>query len=860
MTVINVVQKDFSAGELDPKTHGRFGLKLYQRGLELCENFIVEPQGPARFRTGTRYVNHTRLNQTARLMPFQFNDEQAYVLEFTALFMRVFRNEGVVLEANTTITGATQANPVVITDTAHGYSDGDEVFIDSVVGMTELNSKYYLVANKTANTFELTDIDGNNIDGTGFTAYSSGGTAGKVFEVATPYLESQLFELDFDQNADTLTVTHNKHDVRNITRTNHAAWTVSTFSRTNDPFPSQAITGITQADPGVVTYSGADSYANGDFITIQEVVGMTEVNGNSYIVANLNTGANTFELTDANGANVDTSGFTAYSSAGTIGDYPAAVGYYEGRRFYGATLTLPETFWGSRGPDSSADGLPRYSDHTAGTDADHAVIFTMAPSFEGTVNAIQWLGGMSNFLAIGTFGGISKATGSGQEIPIAPDSINVKPISDVGSEARAPIPRGNVIIYIQRGKLKIRSLEFDVLSEGFIPIDRNFVADHLAESGFTQISFQDGNPDILWGVLTDGKLAGLTFKTSEDVSGWHRHTLGGTDIKVLSAAAMTLSDEFDQEWVVAERTINSLTRRFVEFFEDEPIIPRRTDFITGDANESTDNVTFGNAMFEAQKNYIHVDSTLTYDGTTAGSNASATLTPASTAIATGVTFTASAAVFVSTDVDRELWKKSINGVGEGRAVITAFVSSTEVTCTIKKAFDSTNAMAAGNWYITTNSISNLDHLEGETVSIITDGAEHPTGKTISSGAVTLDFQASKVHVGLGYTGRIKTLNLEGGGITGPGQSKPGFIQKINPRFLNTARARFGIDPYKLKESTFRDTASNTNRPQPLFTGVPDTSVIFPATWEKEKQIIIEQTHPLPCIVQSLDVFMEVSDE
>jgi hypothetical protein len=857
LTVSNVDQTDFSSGELSPKVHGRHHLELYKRGLELCENFIAEPQGPARFRTGTRYVNHTRLNQKARLLPFQFNDEQAYMLEFTALFMRVFKDEGAVLESNTTITGATAANPVVITDTAHGYSNGDEVYISSIVGMTELNGKYYLVANKNANDFEITDVDGTNIDGSAFTAYSSGGTAGKIFEVATPYLETEIFDIDVDQNADTLTVTHQKHNIRNITRTDHAAWTVATESRTNDPFPSQTITGITQANPGVVT-STAHGFSDGDTVTIQDVVGMTEVNGNSYVVAN--KAANTFELNDSAGANVDTSGFTAYSSAGTVGDYPAAVGYYEGRRFYGGTLSLPETFWGSRGPDSSADGLPRYTDHTAGTENDHAVIFTIAPSFEGTVNAIEWIAGMSEFLAFGTFGGVNKATGSGLDEPIAPDSINIKPISDVGSAHQSPIPRGNVIIYIQRGKLKIRSLEFDVLLEGFTPIDRNFVADHISVSGFAQLAFQDGEPDILWGVLANGKIVGLTFKSSEDVSGWHRHILGGTDVNALSVGAMTLPNSFDQLWVVVERTINSLTRRYVEFFEDEPVIPKRSDFITGDANETTDDNTFGNAMFEAQKGYVHVDSALSYDGTAAGSSASATLTPASSAVATGVTFTAGAAVFTATDVGRELWRKAIVGVGEGRATITGYTSTTVVTCTITKAFTDTTAMAAGNWYITKNSLSGLDHLEGETVSIVTDGAEHPTGKTIVSGAVTLDFQASTVHVGLGYIGRLKTLNIEAGGITGSGHSKPSKVVKINPRFFNTLRARFGTDFYNLKELVFRKTSSSTNRPAPLFTGIPNEPIIFPDTWNTGKKVIIEQRHPLPCVVQSLDIFMEVSDE
>ncbi len=70
------------------------------------------------------------------------------------------------------ISGATQANPVVITSTAHGLANGTVVFIDSVGGMVELNGRAFVIANQATNTFEL-----KGIDGTTYTAYTSGGTA-----------------------------------------------------------------------------------------------------------------------------------------------------------------------------------------------------------------------------------------------------------------------------------------------------------------------------------------------------------------------------------------------------------------------------------------------------------------------------------------------------------------------------------------------------------------------------------------------------------------------------------------------------------------------------------------------------------
>ena len=79
-----------------------------------------------------------------------------------------------------TITNATQASPVVITsDASHGFVDGTEIQITDIVGMTELNSNTYYVDVLTSTTFALyTNVDlSTAVDGTGYSAYSSGGEA-----------------------------------------------------------------------------------------------------------------------------------------------------------------------------------------------------------------------------------------------------------------------------------------------------------------------------------------------------------------------------------------------------------------------------------------------------------------------------------------------------------------------------------------------------------------------------------------------------------------------------------------------------------------------------------------------------------
>ncbi len=76
---------------------------------------------------------------------------------------------------------------------------------------------------------------------------------------------------------------------------------------------NKTITGITAANPAVVT-SSSHGYSNGDFVIITGVVGMTQVNGKTFKVADKTT--NTFELQDVDGTDINSSSYTAYSSGG----------------------------------------------------------------------------------------------------------------------------------------------------------------------------------------------------------------------------------------------------------------------------------------------------------------------------------------------------------------------------------------------------------------------------------------------------------------------------------------------------------------------------------------------------------------
>jgi hypothetical protein len=341
-------QPSFSKGEISPALYGRTDLAMYQSALQTCLNFLVQQNGGVASRPGTILLAPTKTpNYAPRLIPFEFKTTDKYVLEFGDQYMRVIRDDGHVTANSMAISAITAANPPVVTSAAHGFSNGDEIFITGVLGMLEVDNVRFLVANKTANTFELFKQNGAGaVDGTAFTAYTSGGTASTIYEITTPYGIDDIMDVRFVQSADTMTLVHKSYPVYELTRTGHAAWTLaaSTFSPDTsypadvdvssqgstgsfrarykvtaigvdeslpglDTDRAATITAITKANPASVT-AVAHGFATDDEVQIAAVVGMTELNGRRFLINKVD--ANTFTLRDLNSTD-----YTAYASGGT---------------------------------------------------------------------------------------------------------------------------------------------------------------------------------------------------------------------------------------------------------------------------------------------------------------------------------------------------------------------------------------------------------------------------------------------------------------------------------------------------------------------------------------------------------------
>ena len=355
-----VAFNNFTAGELSPRLDGRTDLNKYFNGTKTLENMLIHPHGGASRRSGTKFIHEVKTSSAqTRLIPFEFSTTQTYIMEFGNQYIRFYKDQGIITESNKTISGATQANPGVITATSHGYSNGDHVIITSVVGMTELNGKTFKVANKTTNTFQIQDVDGNNVNTTGYTAYGSAGVANKIYEIASPYVTADLPTIKFAQSADLMYLVHPGYAIRKLSRSGHTNWTITTPSLVTSE--DKTVSAVTKANPGVVTTSTTHGLLEGDFVTFTNIGGMTQLNGNVYKVGTVGS-TTTFNLQDSSGTNLNTSSYGTFSAGGsdtvnkltdpvlnvTTDYYPSSVTFFEQRLVFAGSNNNPQTLWFSK--------------------------------------------------------------------------------------------------------------------------------------------------------------------------------------------------------------------------------------------------------------------------------------------------------------------------------------------------------------------------------------------------------------------------------------------------------------------------------------------------------------------------------
>ena len=705
-------QTSFNAGELSPLLKGRPTLDKYRNGCETLENFIPQIQGPARKRPGTRFVAEVKDSADAtRLIPFEYSTTQAYVLEFGDLYIRFYLDGGVV-----------ESSP------------------------------------------------------------------GVPYEIVSPYTSAQLAALEYAQSADVIYITHPDHPPYKLARASALSWTITAVTFAWPPFNDEnvgtttltasAVTGNITLTASASLFVAADV---GSYFKISEVsaskynqwtTGVSYSSGDIvYYLGNIYQSGTTAAAgsrppihtsgAESDGAVTwtflhDGAGYaqiTGYTSATLVNatvikrlpataltgstrwaegawsarrGYPHAVTFYEDRLWFAGSTSKPQTLWASVSGD--------YENHKYGTNDDDALNYTINTQ---DMNTIEWLA-PTKVLAIGTANGEFTLGATQISDPVTPTNVKITPQTTFGSATDVkPLRVGSVILFLQRAGRKLREYAYQFDTDSFVAPNMNVLADHITESGVLELAYQQEPSQIVWAPRTDGVLTGMTYGRTEDVVGWHRHTIGGG---IVESAVTVPHWDGDQDvlWLIVRRTIDGSTVRYVEYVE----------------KYMTDEYAF------------FVDCGLTYDG----------------------------------------------------SPVTA--------------------------------ISGLDHLEGEEVAVLVDGAVHPN-RTVSAGAINLQLAGSVVNVGLPYTATIKTMPIDIATNAGTSFIDEKRAHKIVMQLYQTGPGLwYGPTVAEMDEYAVRSSQDAMDNPVPLFTGFTE-ALPWPSGSERGPQLMIQHRLPLPCTVVAL---------
>lgn len=645
------------------------------------------------------------------------------------------------------------------------------------------------------------------------------------------YPEAIIHEIQFAQYGNTIYFVHPYYPVHKLEYNSNVDWSFSEVSFTANPFMTdQSGTGVsvtpsaTSGSGITVTATGGTPFSSTD---VGKHISMTHAGTYGYAVITKfvsNTQVEVNVLVDF-GNNTSTSSWT-------FGDgNPSCITFYEQRAVYAGG----EKMYFSK---SAAD----FENFTTGTNPADAMSYTIASD---RINIIKWLLGGKNSLVVGTLNSEFIVSGGGENDAITPTNILVRPNTNFGSKNIQPVLAEGAIFFAERSGETVISYETDNYFN-YNGVNRSVIADHLLRGKVKAFAYDRGEKNIIWVLQENGDLTGLSYDGQENVSAFARFVTNG-EIQSITTIQRTNND--DELWVCVKRNINGFDKYFVEYLYKNEYFKQRRDYYTGD--KEADDFTFLNETYETQKKQFFLDSGLTFDGKvyTDSLTLSAVSGNGITVTTTGTTFN-----FTSTDVGRQIW-----GVNGGRMEIKTYVSPTEITADVisETDFSSTNIPAA-EWYITATTLSGLDHLIGEEVHVVTDGAIHPKKVVDVNGEIELNYPASMVHVGFNYEGNIISMILKGYTRDDISQTKIKTINKFGFRFLNTLGTQYGTDIYDLQEIQYRSTAHITNRPPPPTSG--DQEVFVRDSFDTEKRYIIYHNKPLPSTILLVIIYMETSSE
>lgn len=741
MPKVSPIQSSFNAGELSPRLAGRTDFDKYRAGCHKLENMMPLVQGPAERRPGTHFVYTTKTQpDRAWLVPFSFNAEQSYAIEMGDRYARFYTQRARLLSAGVPYEITT---PYLVADLTNTYGSFRPSFVQSNDVVFWANSGYFpqmlerlAVTNWRFRSFGLTPGVGfrpsqvafqfpfrsfNSDPGVTLRANAATGainlnaTTGAPF---APWMVGLYLLIQSDHGSTVAAWEPGKVvGLGDERRVDSRVYTCTTFGTTGSVRPTHTEGKRFDGDPGAqwqFTHAGSGVCLLTGYVSGAQMTGtvVMQIPGDCLGVAN------------------STARFALQAWNSNDG-YPTWCGFFRERLIW------------TRGPQlwlSQPGDFVNYAEFDANGDVtdESAISLTLS-----SPAAIRWGEETEQGLFLSTDDGEWIIAETNPSDPLSATNVHAKRQSRYGSSPMAGLQIGTAVLFAQRGGQKLREAMFAFQTSSFMSRNLAVLSDHVPKPGLIAMAFQQEPHAILWAGRKDGALVAFTYDREQDVYCWHRHPLGGRDVRVESVVAIPSPDGTrDDLWLIVSRTIQGATRRNVEYLEP--------GFETGD--------DIVNAWY--------VDAGLGYQGSVPITN-----------------------------------------------------------------------------------LAGLDHLVGEEVYALADGAVQGPFTVGAGGTIMLTTAAARIIAGLNYRSVLDTMRRDEGAADGTAQGKTKRVHKLFARFLNTVGGKFGPNESELDSIPMRDSSVPMGEAIPAFTG--DVELDYPGTYEKDARICIVQDQPLPMTVVAL---------
>lgn len=659
-------------------------------------------------------------------------------------------------------------------------------------------------------------------------------------EVDTPFTEEDLDNLDFAQSNDFLYIASGRLPVKILKRHSHTSWTLESLSFVDGPYQDENTDkSLTVKASATAVGSAATLTASGDLFTADMVglpIRLRKVSVGSSPNNAIGWGTITAVADTTHATCLVEEAFfdTQTTYAWRIGEfsssrkYPKKVTIFKGRLVLASTEARPNTLWLSKSDSYHDFGPTNLLDNEVLDDS--AIYMTMAAT---ETNQIQWLAALRQ-LFVGTLGTEFKIGNLGEVL--TPSKATSEEVSQYGSTSIKPCKYANELVYVQQAGRKVRTMYYDLSTDAYNSQDLSLFGEHLTFGGIAGIVQQIEPYSTIWAWLNNGKLRSISYDKSQEVCAWSRQVLGGTKVRVLSACCIPFIEENrDQLWLLVERWING---QFVQYIE-------------------TMDRVFDDQVSQAEGYFVDCGGTwnqpinitnMESDG------ANTILTCPDHGLTTGVKIRISEIEnYSENNFTEEAGFEQLNDKNFYITVVDEDTISIEYDSSELIPYISWQGGVIRGFIIAIN--NGIDHLEGEEVYAVVDGAISPLRKVVN-GRVELDSPGTIVHIGLPYKCKYKSVRFETNLGNNDALAAKQKIHHVYAQIYRTNYFKYGAEtlneimPARKYGTDKMDTAPS------LKSGLVE--IALENAWSHEPKITLESDLPLPLCILRLTTQMSIN--